>query len=103
MKELAGKRYCPGSLGVFRLLMGTLALLACNARPMTLSWQDTSENEEGFRIYRIANNEKKLIAQVGPNVTQYVDKNAPADACYIVTAFNAAGESKATNSACKMN
>jgi len=77
------------------------ALLACNASPMTLSWQDTSENEEGFRIYRIANHEKKLIAEVGPNVTQYIDKNAPAGACYIVTAFNAAGESAATDSACK--
>ena len=74
--------------------------LACNTKALTLSWQDTSENEDGFRIYRVANNEKKFIAQVGPNVTRYVDKNAPPGACYVVTAFNAAGESAATKSAC---
>jgi hypothetical protein len=75
--------------------------LACMAKPMTLSWQDTSENEEGFRIYRVINNEKQFVAQVGPNVTQYADADAPLGACYVVTAFNAAGESPATNSACK--
>lgn len=68
---------------------------------MTLSWDDTSENEDGFRIYRIANNQKTLIAEVGANVTQYVDKSAPADACYVITAFNAAGESSTSNSACR--
>ena len=77
-----------------------LFTLACNTRAFTLSWHDTSENEDGFRIYRVANNQKVFIAQVGPNVTQYVDKNAPPGACYIVTAFNAAGESAATKSAC---
>ena len=83
------------------LLAVMLSVNACSARPMTLSWQDSSENEDGFRIYRIANNEKRLIAQVGPDVTQYTDKDAPQGACYIVTAFNAAGESASTNSACK--
>jgi hypothetical protein len=74
---------------------------ACNAKPMTLLWQDTSDNEEGFRIYRVNGNDKQLIAQVGPNITRYVDKDAPPGACYIVTAFNAAGESPATNSVCQ--
>jgi hypothetical protein len=85
------------------LLLSAVGLftLACNAKAMTLSWQDTSENEDGFKIYRIANNEKKFIAQVGPNITQYIDKDAPPGACYIVTAFNAAGESPSTSSACK--
>jgi len=77
-----------------------LLAVACNTKPMTLSWEDTSENEDGFRIYRIANNEKRIIAEVGPNVTQYIDRSAPAGACYVVTAFNSAGESVATNSAC---
>ena len=82
-------------------LAAMLLGIACNTKPMNLSWQDTSENEDGFRIYRIANNEKRIIAEVGPNVTQYVDQNAPAGACYVVTAFNAAGESVATNTACR--
>lgn len=88
-------------LGAAILSMPLVAFtLACNTRALTLSWQDTSENEDGFRIYRVANNEKEFIAEVGPNVTRYVDKNAPRGACYVVTAFNAAGESTATKSAC---
>ncbi|HEX9786405.1 MAG TPA: hypothetical protein VGB09_00190 [Candidatus Binatia bacterium] len=75
----------------------------CNAQSMTLFWQDTSENEDGFRIYRITEIEKKIIAEVGPNVTRYVDRNAPRKACYVVTAFNAAGESVPTGSACRQD
>jgi hypothetical protein len=75
----------------------------CSAKSMTLSWQDTSENEDGFRIYRITNDQKKIIAEVGPNVTRYVDKEAPRNSCYVVTAFNAAGESDPTGSACRQN
>ena len=76
-------------------------LSACSAYHATLSWRDTSENAEGFRIYRIANSEKKFIAQVGPSVTQYIDNDAPPGACYIVAAFNTAGESPSANSACQ--
>jgi fibronectin type 3 domain-containing protein len=96
-----GRYLRSGWTGTLLISLPMLLLNACNANPMTLSWQDTSENEDGFRIYRVANNEKQFIAQVGPNVTQYIDKDAPYGACYIVTAFNAAGESAATNSACK--
>ena len=92
-------RRCAGR-AVRLLILLPLLLLACNAKQMNLSWQDTSENEDGFRIYRIAGNEKEFIAQVGPNVTQYVDKDAPQGACYIVTAFNAAGETASDNSVC---
>jgi hypothetical protein len=83
------------------LIALSLLGVACNTKSMTLSWQDTSENEDGFRIYRIAENQKRIIAEVGPNVTQYTDRSAPPNACYIITAFNAAGESGATNSACR--
>ena len=67
---------------------------------MTISWRDTSANEQGFRIYRITGQQKMVIAEVGPDVTQYTDKDAPRDACYVVAAFNTEGESVATNSAC---
>jgi hypothetical protein len=76
-------------------------LVCCSTKRMTIAWQDTSENEQGFRVYRITSQQKTVIAEVGPNVTQYTDSDAPPDACYIVTAFNAAGESAATNSACR--
>jgi hypothetical protein len=89
---------------VLLLLIGAGAAFyvhGCSARTMTLSWEDTSENEDGFRIYRITGDHKTMIAEVAPNVTRYVDKNAPRDACYVVTAFNAAGESTPTGSACR--
>jgi hypothetical protein len=92
---------CRHVVNIRSLMVVVFLSLACNARPMTLSWQDTSETEDGFRIYRIANNEKKIIAEVGPNVTHYTDTQAPPGSCYIVTAFNATGESTATNSACR--
>lgn len=77
------------------------AFYACAATKMTLSWQDTSENEDGFRIYRVTGERKVLIAEVGPNVTRYVDTESPPDACYIVTAYNAAGESPPTVAVCR--
>jgi hypothetical protein len=82
------------------LLSAAVYIFACAATTRTLSWEDTSQNEEGFRIYRVVGNDRKIVAEVGPNVTQYVDRNAPANACYIITAFNAVGESWPSNSAC---
>lgn len=65
-----------------------------------LSWKDNSGNEDGFRIYRITGNQKIKIAELGPNTTTYIDKDAPPKACYLVVAFNSAGESSATTKAC---
>jgi hypothetical protein len=65
-----------------------------------LSWKDSSSDENGFRIYRITGNEKIKIAELGPNVTEYIDKSAPPKACYIVSAFNSAGESSALSKVC---
>lgn len=81
-------------------VLAAVYILACATTTRTLAWEDTSENEEGFRIYRVVGNDRKIIAEVGPNVTQYVDRNAPPNACYVITAFNADGESSPSNSAC---
>jgi serine protease len=82
------------------VLCAAVYIFACNATTRTLSWEDTSQNEEGFRIYRVVGNDRRFIAEVGPNVTQYVDRNATPNACYIITSFNAIGESSPSNSAC---
>jgi hypothetical protein len=82
------------------VLSAAVCIFACNATTRTLSWEDTSQNEEGFRIYRVVGKDRKIIAEVGPNVTQYVDRNAPPNACYIITAFNAVGESSPSNFVC---
>ncbi len=57
---------------------------------LQLRWNDTSVNEEGFRIVRNG----QTIATVGPNVNSYPDFNLPKSTgnCYRVIAFNAAGE-----------
>jgi hypothetical protein len=65
-----------------------------------LNWEDTSDNEKGFRIYRITPKGKTKIAEVGANVTTYIDKTSLANACYIVVAFNSAGESDPSNTSC---
>jgi hypothetical protein len=69
-------------------------------KPAKLSWKDTSNNENGFRIYRITATGKVKIAEVGPNVTSYTDKTAPPRACYVVTAFNSQGESAPSKVSC---
>jgi hypothetical protein len=65
-----------------------------------LNWEDTSNNEKGFRIYRVMPKGKTKIAEVGANITSYTDKSALSNACYVVTAFNSAGESDPSNVAC---
>jgi hypothetical protein len=81
-------------------ISAAVCIFACNATTRTLSWEDTSQNEEGFRIYRVVGKDRKIIAEVGPNVTQYVDRNAPPNSCYIIPAFNAVGESSPSNFVC---
>jgi hypothetical protein len=68
-----------------------------------LNWEDTSDNEKGFRIYRVTPKGKTKIAEVGANVTTYTDKSSLSEACYVVTAFNSAGESDPSNVSCLNN
>jgi hypothetical protein len=81
-------------------LILSFCFLACGKQTAQLKWEDASDNEEGFRIYRIMAKDTKKIAEVGPNVTTYVDKDALSGACYAVSAFNSAGESSPSNTAC---
>ena len=85
--------------GLF-LLIFCSGLFACGKRSAHLKWEDTSDNEEGFRIYRITAKDTTKIAEVGPNITLYIDTDALAGACYAVSAFNSAGESSPSNTAC---
>ena len=88
------------TLLVLCALVFFFCLFASGGRTARLSWKDNSYNEDGFRIYRITGNQRTKIAEVAPNITKYVDKNASPKACYVVTAFNSAGESLPTNKAC---
>ena len=59
----------------------------------TLSWNDTSNNETGFRIYR----GNTLVATVGANTTSYTLTNLMTRTTYTYTvkAYNSSGESTA--------
>lgn len=59
-----------------------------------LTWQDNSENEEGFVIERSQGGGPfSEIARVGANVTSYVDTGLPSGVtfCYRVCAYNGEG------------
>lgn len=62
----------------------------------SLIWRDNSDNEDGFRIYITINAEEPTVFEVGANVTMFEIPIELRKRCgtfgYIVTAFNAAGE-----------
>lgn len=72
---------------------------------VTISWDDNSSNEQGFRVYRkgpLQGDQFQLIHTTGPNAdgsAGYVD-NPPGSGeyTYYVVAFNAAGTSPQSNS-----
>jgi len=96
---LRRKLHAKCKAGLF-LLTFCCWLFACGKKTAYLQWEDTSDNEEGFRIYRITSKDTKKIAEVGPNVTNYTDKEAVAGSCYVVSAFNFSGESSPSNTSC---
>jgi hypothetical protein len=67
-----------------------------------LTWKDTSQIEHGFTIDRLTGSRYVTIATVGPNVESYTDVDVTPGTtyCYRVSAFNAAGVSFSSNTAC---
>lgn len=70
---------------------GRLKAEAISSTEIGLSWQNNSDNEEGFRIYRNGNR----ITTIDPNMTDYTDTGLQEDTRYTyrVAAFNESGES----------
>jgi hypothetical protein len=54
-----------------------------------LHWNDKSDNEEGFRVYR----DGTMVADLGPNSESYSENPGGLDHIYWVEAYNAAGAS----------
>lgn len=74
--------------------------VANNANSVTVTWTDTSNNETGFRIERkTANGTYASVGTVAANVLTFTDTTASGSTSYVyrVVAFNAAGDSTASN------
>ncbi len=68
-------------------------------REISLTWQDNSDNEEGFKVLR----DGQEIATLPPDTEQYLDTQGLQPGtryCYRVVAFNDAGDSEPSNEAC---
>lgn len=61
-----------------------------------LTWQDNSNNEDGFIIDRNGG----VVGTVGPDVSSFTDPMALEGDCYKVAAFNSDGVSDWSNVAC---
>lgn len=77
-----------------------LAVSATTNNSISLTWQDNSNNEDGFKVYKwdgVAG-DWRLLRSVGANVTQFVDTSldCASDYYYQVSAYNRDGESKPT-------
>lgn len=91
---------------LFLLFSGT-AQEARALGQLTLTWNDTADNETGFEIERTKTADSTVAVFTGPanplgGQTVYQDTSVVegTEYCYRVRAFNAAGESAYTNAAC---
>jgi alpha-tubulin suppressor-like RCC1 family protein len=68
---------------------------------INLAWNDASNNEDGFKVYRGADSSTvtNLVATLGLGTTSYSNTGLAAATTYFykVTAYNSAGESAASN------
>ncbi len=85
-----------------RVLIPFLFLLtASSVYAATISWTDTSNNEDGFIIEKKSGTSFAELGRVGSNVTTYpLTMTTGESACYRVLAYNAAGNSAPSNEAC---
>jgi Divergent InlB B-repeat domain len=85
----------------FLAVIASTSSLALGAG-LTLTWQDNSTNEDGFKIERGVSGSYAQIASVGPNIQSYTDMGLLAGTtyCYRVRAFNSSGVSSPSNESC---
>ncbi len=98
------KNVCSRTLKILTLLglLGTYSL--ASAAQTTLTWKDSSTNEDGFRIERRigTSGTYQQLTSVAANTTIYTDRNLSngTSYCYRVRAFNSAGNSGYSNENC---
>jgi len=78
-----------------------LSASALSSSQVLLTWQDNSDNEDGFKIERDDGTGFQEIATISANQTSYLDENLSPSTTYAyqVKAYNSAGESGYSNQA----
>lgn len=75
-----------------------------NAASLQLTWNDNSQNEDGFQVERKLGTTGgfSFVAAVGSNITSYIDNGLADNAtyCYRVAAFNSVGNSPYSDEVC---
>ena len=89
---------------ILTLLLLTVVIFhgQANAARLNLTWVDNSTSEDGFKIKRLIGRTYSEIATVGANSTSYVDSGLLDETlyCYQVYAYNSAGNSANSDTAC---
>src|SRR5437667_307383 len=105
VRVLSAGKFCLLASLISGLLVALVGFpMQSDAAQLSLSWTDTSSNEDGFSVERKTGTGGTYaeIAAVGANVTSYTDPNLTGGTtyCYQVRAFNTAGDSPYSNDAC---
>ena len=90
-------------LGLLLMAFSLSVPAQSSAASIALNWTDNSSNESGFKIERMpAGGSFNLLATLGSNVQAYIDTTVVEGSsyCYRVSAYNSAGTSTPSNSAC---
>jgi hypothetical protein len=93
-------KLCTRAILALSLLLGLTTW--SQAASLRITWEDTSTNEEGFKIERVVAGLVEATMTVGPNTSSYTDYGLTNGSvyCYRVMAFNSAGASPSSNQPC---
>jgi len=87
---------------VFLTTMAYDTELQAQSASVRLTWTDTSDNEDGFKVERLMAGLVDATVTIAPNASSYTDPGLVLGAiyCYRVRAFNSAGDSDTSNQVC---
>lgn len=93
--------HADGDHGNTSLAAPTSLTASAKSNVVTLNWQDNSDSETGFVIYRQDSKHKSLypVAFVGSNVTTFTDKAPDGKDVYVIRANSKTGTSAPSNAA----